>query len=285
MIDIYEEILKIKKGGEGGVLVTVVEKDGHGPAGVGMKMLVLPGGKRKGTVGGGALEYAALKKAAHILGSKKNCLKKYLLSPDNDIIDGEQTGMPCGGSMTLFYEYIGSGARLYIFGAGHIGKALVYHLKYLDYYITLLDNRDGMVEAIDNAQRRMTVNYKTALEGEEVPANSFFIIATHSHALDYVILKRIYEAGWNPKYIGLIASKRKSPLMIKQLSEELGKDINLDILYSPIGLDIGGQSPDEIAISIISELQVIRYGKEGHKHMRGKNIHRRERRERRDRDI
>jgi xanthine dehydrogenase accessory factor len=236
-------------------------------------MLVRPGGKRRGTVGGGVLEYAALKKAAQTLEEKKNCLKKYLLSPDNDIIDGEQTGMLCGGSITLFYEYIGSGARIYIFGAGHIGKALVYHLKRLDYYITLLDNRDGMVEAIDNVQRRMTVNYNRAFEGEEVPANSFFIIAAHSHALDYVILKRIYEAGWSPKYIGLIASKRKSPLMIQQLSEELGNDINLDILYSPIGLDIGGQSPDEIAISIISELQAIRYGKEGHKHMR-KNSHR-----------
>jgi len=272
VIDIYEEILKIKKDGEVGAIITVVEKDGHGPAGVGTKMLVFPGEKRKGTVGGGALEYAALKKAAQILEEKKNCLEKYLLSPDNDIIKGEQTGMLCGGSITLFYEYIGSGARLYIFGAGHIGKALVYHLKSLNYYITLLDNRDGMVETIDNVQRRVTVNYKRALEGDDVPAHSFFIIATHSHAMDYVILKRIYEAGWSPIYIGLIASKRKSPLMIQQLSEELGKNINLDILYTPVGLDIGGQSPDEIAISIISELQVIRYGKEGHKHMRKNSL-------------
>ncbi len=273
MIEIYEEILRIQKGGEEGVLVTVVEKDGHGPAIVGTKMLVLPDGKRKGTVGGGALEYAAVKKSSHILKDRKNCLKKYLLSPDNDIIDGEQTGMLCGGSITLFYEYIGSGARLYIFGAGHIGKALVYHLKPLNYYITLIDNRDGMVETIDDAQRRITVNYETALKGDDVPANSFFIIATHSHALDYVILKRIYEANWSPKYIGLIASKRKSPLMIQRLSEELGKDINLDILYTPVGLDIGGPSPDEIAISVISELQAIRYDKKGHKHMR-KNSHR-----------
>jgi xanthine dehydrogenase accessory factor len=268
VIEIYEEILKIKKDGEVGILVTVVEKDGHGPAIVGTKMLVLPDGKRKGTVGGGALEYAAVKEASHILKDKKNYSKKYLLSPDNDIIEGQQTGMLCGGSITLFYEYIGSGARLYIFGAGHIGKALVYHLKYLDYYITLMDNRSDMVETINGVQRRVTVNYETALEGDDIPANSFFIIATHSHALDYVILKRIYEANWNPKYIGLIASKRKSPLMIQQLSEELGKDINLDILYTPVGLDIGGQSPDEIAISVISELQAIRYGKKGHKHMR-----------------
>jgi len=273
--EIYEELLKLKTNGEVGVLVTVVKKEGHGPAVTGAKMLVLQNGEKKGTVGGGALEYAAVKWAARVLPDKKSGLKKYLLSPDNEIIDeeGEKTGMLCGGSITLFYEYIGSGARLYIFGAGHIGKALVYHLKNLDYYITLIDNRDGMVETIDGVQRRVTTEYKTALRDEDVPGDSFFIIATHSHALDYVVLKRIYEAGWSPKYIGLIASKRKAPLMIKQLTEEVGKDINLDIFYSPVGLAVGGASPDEIAISIISELQAVRYGKNGHKHMRIK-IHR-----------
>jgi xanthine dehydrogenase accessory factor len=65
----------------------------------------------------------------------------------------------------------------------------------------------------------------------------------------------------------MVASKRKSPLMIQQLKEELGEDIDLDMLYTPVGLNIGGASPDEIAISIIAELQAIRYNKNGHKHM------------------
>jgi len=229
---------------------------------------VLPGGTKKGTVGGGALEHAAARLATKILDDKKNCMKKYLLSPDNEIIDGEKTGMMCGGTVTLFYEYIGSGERLYIFGAGHIGKALVYHLKNLNYYITLLDNREGMVESVESVQRRFTSQYDSIMQGEEVSPGGFFIIATHSHALDYVVLKRIYEAQWNPRYIGLIASKKKSPAMIQRLKEELGNDIDLENLYTPIGLDLGGQNPDEIAISIISELQAVRYRKEGHKHMR-----------------
>jgi xanthine dehydrogenase accessory factor len=268
VIDVYEKIVKIKKGGEEGVLVTVVAKDGSGPVGVGTKMLVLPDGKKEGTVGGGALEYAAVKKAAQTLKNKENRMKKYLLSPDNDIINGEETGMICGGSVTIFFEYIGSGARLYLFGAGHIGRALVYHLKNLNYFITLLDNRNSMVEAIEGAQRRVTTKYDSALKNESVPDNSFFVIATHSHALDYVVLKRLYEARWNPKYIGLIASQRKSEEMIQRLNEELGSGLNLDILYTPVGLDIGGQNPDEIAISIISELQAVRFNKKGHKHMR-----------------
>jgi xanthine dehydrogenase accessory factor len=267
MIEIYEEILKLKTSGEKGVLVTVIEKEDHGPTVIGTKMLIHLDGQKKGTIGGGALEYAASRHAEKILENQTSGIKKYLLSPDNEIIDGEKTGMLCGGTITLFFEYIGSGDKLYIFGAGHIGKALVYHLKKLNYYITLIDNREGMAEAVQGVHHRITTKYETALQDENVPKNAYFIIASHSHKLDYVILKRIYEAKWNPKYIGMVASKRKSPVMIQQLKDELDANINLDILYSPVGLNIGGPSPDEIAISIIAELQAIHYKKEGHQHM------------------
>jgi xanthine dehydrogenase accessory factor len=66
----------------------------------------------------------------------------------------------------------------------------------------------------------------------------------------------------------LIASRKKAPAIIERLKEELGSEVNLDNLYSPVGLMIGGATPDEIAISIIAELQAVRYGKEGNKHMR-----------------
>ena len=269
MIEIYEELVKLKTTGESGVLITVVDKDGHGPAVLGAKMLVRSDGEKKGTVGGGALEFAAMKYAPKLIELQKSESKKYLLSPDNELIEGEKTGMLCGGTITLFYEYIGPGARLYIFGAGHIGKALAYHLKNLDYYVTLVDNREGVVDSIENVQQRITANYETALEGENVPEAAFFIIASHSHKLDYVILKRIYQAAWIPRYIGMVASKRKAPLMVRQLEEELGNDINLDILYAPVGLDTGGPTPDEIAISVIAEIQAIRYNKTGHRHKKG----------------
>lgn len=268
MTDVYEEILRIKQEGKDGVLVTVVAKDGHGPAAVGTKLLAMADGRKVGTVGGGALEYAALSKASQVLNDKRDRLKKYSLSPDNDLLDGEQTGMLCGGSVTLFYEYIGSGVRLYIFGAGHIGQAIVRHISQLNYYITIIDNREGMADIVTAAQRRITANYKSVIKDEQIPGDSFFLIATHSHSLDYQILKRLYEEDLDPKYIGLIASRRKTPTLLERLREDLGAGINLDVLYSPIGLDIGGRSPDEIAISIIAELQAVRYNKKDHKHMK-----------------
>jgi xanthine dehydrogenase accessory factor len=270
MKEIFEALLKMENRGGSGVLVTVVEKEGHGPAAVGTRMLVSMDGSRTGTVGGGALEYAAVKWAEQMMKQGKDGgLKKYLLSPDNEVLDGEQTGMMCGGSTTLFYESIGCGARLYLFGAGHVNQALVHHLKHLDYFITVIDNREGLAEAIDSAHERITAaSYETALDNHDIPSNSYFIIATHSHALDYVVLKRIYEANWDPKYIGMIASRKKAPIMIERLTGELGKEIDLSVLYSPMGLQIGGTTPADIAISVLAELQAIRYNKEGHKHMK-----------------
>jgi xanthine dehydrogenase accessory factor len=271
--NIYEELVKLETGNGRGILVTVIEKEGHGPGAVGAKMLVLPDNTRIGTVGGGALEYAAANYALLFLEDEKNSstgiTKKYLMSPDNELLEGEKTGMLCGGTTTLYYERIGTNASIFIFGAGHVGQALVYHLQKLDYYISVVDNRKGMTEGIEHAQKQFSVDsYETALSEIDVPPDSFFIIATHSHALDYIVLKRILEADWKPRYIGMIASKKKAPVMIRQIKEEFGQDIDLSHLYSPIGLKIGGTSPDEIAISIIAEIQAVRYNKEGHLHMK-----------------
>ncbi|MCP4219804.1 MAG: XdhC family protein [bacterium] len=270
MLDIFEEIVKLRKNGEEGVLITTVVKDGHGPTSVGSKMLIQADGTRIGTVGGGALEYAAIKKAGQIFKSQKSRLKKYLLSQDNDIIDAEKTGMMCGGSVTLFFEYIGAGVKLYIIGAGHIGQALVDHLQNLNYFITLVDSREGFVGNFDNVQQTSTTNYDSMFKEGGVKPGSFFVIVSHSHVQDYLALKRIYESNWKPKYVGLIASKKKCHEMINRLSDELGGNPSLESLYSPMGLNIGGQAPDEIAISIIAELQAVRYNKENHNHMRDK---------------
>ena len=267
MIDIYKEIVNLKQNGGEGVLVTVVDKEGHTPSQVQTKMLVYSDGTRAGTVGGGALEYKAVQMADTVLKNGKGCLKKYLLSADNEIIDAEKTEMLCGGSTTLFYEYIGSGEKIFIFGAGHIGKALIYHLKNLNYYITVLDTREEFVQDIDGVQRRVSGELEDLFK-EDVAEDSFIIIATHTHEMDYLILKGVYEAGWKPRYIGLIASARKASVIIKRVAESGVNDIDWDILYSPIGLDIGGSSPDDIAISVISEVQAMRYGKDGNKHLR-----------------
>jgi xanthine dehydrogenase accessory factor len=95
------------------------------------------------------------------------------------------------------------------------------------------------------------------------------VVATHSHELDYQILKGIAAADNKPAYIGVVASAKKSATMVSRLKKDLESTPDLSNLYMPVGLDIGGQAPEEISFSILAEIQAHRYGKKGHKHMRG----------------
>ncbi len=268
MVDFYEEIAQIKKEGKEAVLVQVVDTKGHAPSQVGTKMIVFPDGEKMGTVGGGAIEYIALQKIKLILQTKKSISIKYSLNKDEEILDKKETGMICGGEATLFFEYLGSIPNLYIFGAGHIGKSLVYHLKNLNYQTLIIDCRKNELDKIDDAQKICIEKYQDIFKSHSFKKNSFFVIVTHSHKYDFMILNQIYESDLQPKYIGVIASKFKAKEMKTQLLENVEKEINPDILYSPIGLNTGGKSPSDIAISIISEIQAIYFGKEKHNHCR-----------------
>lgn len=268
MSEIYEALIKLQAAGGEGVLATVVDKQGHGPAALQSKMLIHSNGRTLGTVGGGALERLVINKVKEILKERRGRLEKYLLDKDNKILDGTPTGMICGGQVTIFYEYVSSGLPLYIFGAGHIGSALAYHLKRLNYRLAVVDDRPELLKKIAEDEEIRTFLLDHFFEEETMPADSFVVIASYSHDLDYDILKKIYELEYRPMYIGLIASRRKRDQMLERLSRELGKNLPLDRLYCPCGLDIGGSTPAEIAISVISEIQAVHFGKSGQKHLK-----------------
>ena len=270
--DIYEHILDLRRHGGQAVLVTVVEKEGSAPAPPGAKMLVCADGTTVGTVGGGGLEHAAVSQAAQLLDQKGSQLIKYSLLENGRVADAEPLGMLCGGTISLFYEHLGYEAHVYIFGAGHVGRTLAHYLKNMRCYVIVVDDRPEVALPMESAHRLVTANYGSALEEETVPEGAYFVIGTPSHQADYEVLKRIFTSDWKPCYVGMLASKRKARSLIQRLVEEVENTIDLSVLYSPVGLDLGGRSPDEIAIAIAAEIQALRYGKEGHKHMRGRGV-------------
>ena len=257
MKELYKEIYELHQGNKSGVIITVVKIEGSGPARTGAKMIVSPTNEIVGTVGGGAIEKMAIAKAKTILKTKENELVKYNL---DDETNGEKTNMICGGNATLFYEYFTPKNHIYIFGAGHIGKELIYHLKNLDYFVTVIDNRKDVLEKIDGADEKILSKFKDALLNQKVAPNSYFIIATYEHNYDSIVLNKIYKSDWNPKYIGMVSSRSKKKIIIDKLKSEV-KNPDLSYCYLPIGIDVGGDSPAEIALSIVAEIQAIRYGK------------------------
>jgi len=268
MIDIYEKILAYKQKNIDMVLVTAVEKEGEGPVEVGKKMLVIDDHTFFGTVGGGALEHYAIKKALTLIKKRSHLTEKYLLDKGKVIEDAKTLPMVCGGQVTLYYEFIGYKNRIYLFGGGHVGQALAYILKTLQFYLILIDERKPIVDAFEHAHEKYHMGFAEYIKEKSIQEDSLVVVVTPSHTSDYHVINQIIEQHLKPKYVGMMCSIEKLKDYLKETYQRFGQEIDLSMFYSPIGLNLGGSSPEEIAISIASELLMIEHGKTEVKHMR-----------------
>lgn len=285
MIDnFYTTLLELQQKNIAFTIASVVKKQGHCPQIPGAKMIVTKDNDVFGTIGGGELELLAIQKINNILielPHKKiiSFTKEYILSEDNkDISEYQndscvQTNMMCGGKITIFYDIHYPKEYVYIFGGGHVGSSIWYHISKLDFNVKIIDSRvaddiigipEELLKVKDNVFICSDYNEKM-LRDINFMSNAYFIIVTHSHETDFLVLKYLYDIGLKlePKYIGVIASKSKSESILKRLVRE-DNNVNKEFIsriYCPIGLKIGGAAPSEIALSIISELQVIKYNK------------------------
>lgn len=265
MADIYERINELRKEGKDLVLVTVTEKDGMGPADVGKKMLVTEDNEALGTIGGGAIEFYAREKCKEVIKMRKSFSEKYLLCGREVLVDEDQVTLPmaCGGKATLFYEFVGPKQYVYIFGAGHCGAALAKVLKPMNFHVTIIDERQVVIDALDDsADKKVCMGFVEYIEKNGLKNDRYIVVCTPSHTNDYHVLNAILERNIKPAYFGMLCSKRKIGEYMEKAYETYGKNIDLDKFFSPIGLNIGGNSPEEIAIAISAEMLSIYYGKE-----------------------
>lgn len=264
MVDIYKELDKLRKQGKDAVIVTVTEKSGMGPADVGKKMLVIEGNVAFGTVGGGTIEYYAREKCKEVLKKRISFSEKYILNDRTVSVDDGSIILPmaCGGKVTLFYEFVGPKQYVYIFGAGHCGAALARVLKPLGFFTTIIDERDYVINALDDAADvKVNEGFVEYIEKHGLPDNQYIVVCTPSHQNDFHVLNKILELKIKPKYFGMLCSKKKIGDYLEKAYQLYGKDIDLTNFYSPIGLQTGGDSPEEVAISIAGEILSVFYNK------------------------
>ncbi|MCP4603165.1 MAG: hypothetical protein GY847_22065 [Proteobacteria bacterium] len=257
MSDVLNKALEKQKSGVDFAMITVVEVFGSVPAQVGSKMIVMED-ETHGTVGGGSLEKDAIEQAISLI---ENRGKATLVRIDVAVLDVKQAG-----TATLFIEPFLSAQRLWIFGGGHVAKALVPIAASVGFAVTVVDNRPEFADANRFPDAGKVVCAKYAETAQTVPTGSFVVIMTHGHSHDETVLTEAAALEPSLPYIGMIGSTEKVPAILKNLKRsgiEPGPNI-----YSPIGLELGGRSPQEIALSIASELLGVFHGKRHLPHCR-----------------
>jgi len=257
MRNVLEALLDEIRSGRTAVVGTVVRSSGSTPRTAGAKMLIGADRSTVGTIGGGAFEAMVIEDAVELLQDTAELtrLRKY------DFTDqGENAlGMACGGSAEVFLERVGPGDRLVIFGAGHVGLALARLAATVGFLPELVDDRS---EACETARRgavgrvhQCDADYRDGLPS--IDATCSIAIVTRCHRTDHLALRRVADAPL--RYLGLIGSKRKKKVVLDQLRADGIPEERLERIRCPIGLPLGGNTPDEIAVSIVAELLQVRH--------------------------
>lgn len=257
-MDLYEEIVNLRRAGRRGAVATIVNVRGSIPSFKTAKMLVRDDGSIVGTIGGGCVEGEVWQAAKEVMESEKPRTLTFDLNQDPKF----DAGLVCGGTLEVFIEPILPPAELYIFGAGHVATALYRVALIAGFDVTVVDDRAAYAnrERFPEAQEVIAEDFGQAMARLRPAESSYIVIVTRGHRDDMRILRWAVQTP--ARYVGMIGSKRKTITIFRELQAEgLAAEL-FERVHAPIGLDIGAITPEEIAVAITAELIAKRRGVE-----------------------
>lgn len=249
-MDIYEEIVRLRKDGRRGAVATIVNVRGSIPSFKTAKMLVRDDGSIVGTIGGGCVEAEVWQAAREVMESEKPRTLTFDLNQDPKY----DTGLVCGGTLEIFIEPLLPPAELYIFGAGHVAASLYKVARIAGFDITVVDDREVYAsrERFPEAHEVIAEDFDKVTARLQLSESSYIVIVTRGHRDDMRVLRWAVQTP--ARYVGMIGSKRKTIAIFRELQKEgLAAEL-FDRVHAPVGLDIGAITPEEIAVAITAEL-------------------------------
>jgi len=245
-MDIDAKALELKKAGTAFCIATVVKVEGSAPRHAGSKMIVDADGNLFGTIGGGGVEHQVIEDAKDILRIRTARCISYDLTED-----GIQ---PCGGKVEIFFEPVAPLSRVAVFGAGHIAEKLCPMLVEMGFDLTLIDERSERLSLpvfspIEKKSSLLPLDFLSSFQFDD---EAFLICLTHKHIHDEAIVEYCLDKPF--KYFGLISSRKKWALFCQRYREKGFTDEQMRRISTPIGLDIGAETPFEIAIAVAAEI-------------------------------
>ena len=257
-MSVYKALAKLEEENEAGALCTLIRSQGSTPRHSGSKMLVYQDGSIIGTVGGGEVENRVIEEAVQSIKDGKPRLLEYNMS------DPER-GDPgvCGGQMEVFVEPIQSKPTLVIIGAGHVGKAVAHLAHWLGFRVVINDDRPEFCtsEAVPDGDEYLPAPLAELPQRLKITPWTYLALTTRGVNIDVQGLPALLET--QAAYIGVIGSQRRWSVALKQLSEMGVPEEKLKQVRSPIGLELNAETPEEIAVSIMAEIIMLRHGGDG----------------------
>lgn len=248
-------------------VVTVAATAGSVPRAAGSKMFVYSDGRSSGTIGGGKFESLVIADAQAAMEQKRPFLKTYPLREG----ETDSFGAICGGEVTVFIEPHATSEALYLIGAGHCARAIAKLAAECGLFVTMVDDRGELLADLPPAVVGITdCAPRDFIASRSWQSDEALVLVSRNHEIDREALAVAMEHAQKAGYIGMIGSRRK----VRNVFDDLrGRGISakqLDRVYAPLGLDIGADSPAEIAVSTIAEVLGLLRGKSGtHLHMIG----------------
>ncbi|HEY6936274.1 MAG TPA: XdhC/CoxI family protein [Terriglobales bacterium] len=253
-MDIYEEIVKLRREGRRGAVATIVSVRGSIPSFRTAKMLVRDDGSIVGTIGGGCVEADVWQSAREVMEEEKPRTLTFNLN-QNPKYD---TGLVCGGTLDIFIEPVLPVPVLYLFGAGHVAVNLYKVAHNAGFDVVVVDDRETYAnrERFPEAREIHADDFDQTMAKLAPNESAYIVIVTRGHRDDMRVLRWAVQTP--ARYIGMIGSKRKVIAIYHELEKEGLAPEQFDRVHAPVGLDIGAVTPEEIAVAITAELIALR---------------------------
>jgi xanthine dehydrogenase accessory factor len=252
-MSIFQTAANLEKTGKEGVICTIIRSSGSTPRHETSKMIVFPDGSIQDTIGGGELEVRVIKESLAALKDGKTRLLTY-----NYVDPSKGDVGVCGGSVDVYMEPIMAKPTLVIIGSGHVGKALCHLAHWLNFRVVIADDRPEFCseQFIPEADERI------CFPATEIPTHlvtnskTIIVLTTRGNNIDIELLPSLIKMRWY--YLGIIGSIRRWEVTKKAILEQGVKPGLIKRIHSPIGLELNAESPEEIAVSIMAEILMIK---------------------------
>jgi xanthine dehydrogenase accessory factor len=268
-MDIFEEIVRLRRLGQKCAIATIVQVNGSIPSYPSAKLLVREDGSMAGTIGGGCVEAEVWNAAREVMETERPRNLSFNLGQDA----AYDNGLICGGQLTVYVEPVIPQPRALIFGAGHISKSLCHIATLAGFSVTVVDNRETYAnrERFPDASDVIAEEYEDAFPKLAVNDTTYIVIVTRGHRDDMRVLR--WAVDQPARYIAMVGSKRKVLGVVREFEKEGVPRAAFERIFAPMGFEIGAISPEEIAVSVVAEMIACRRLPDGQWRVLSKSIY------------